>query len=576
MAVVVDSRADMTLDNARRVAWERETVSLGPRALRAMEVGRERLAAVLRRDPDVTIYGVTTGAGQLAKRKLAPGERKEWARMSPVGAASSWGDPLPDRVARAIVFARLANFVEGHAAVSPSIALGVAAMLEADQMPAVPAKGQGGAGEILSLSHLFADLVERIEPEEKDVMCLVNGSPSATGLAVDAALAARGRLERAADVFALSFEGFDAPLGHLHAALEDYWNNPHDAWALAALRSRLDGGGDGPRRPYQAPVSFRVLPRMLGQARRAAAMAEEIAGESLRAVTDNPVWIDDADDAHPFGRFVSTGGYHNPHAVVAMDALAGAWANLCVVAERHGAKLLDGGVSRLPDQLVDTGTPGAPRRAYMGCLPMAQTGYEEEARLYAQQTLLPGSESGGFGQNDVASPVFLAWTKQERAGACLDMALASLAPIALRGPRGDGQARPVRARTPRRRGPRGDSRPRPAPAVRSGRGADRGDPARRRLSRLNAARRRGLRLAGTNEPSPRKGPCRSRTSSPPNSRPRPPPDSWPRRSAASRVSVSISRWRRYWPRCSRPWRRFRSSSRWVSWPPAACWATLGL
>ena len=63
---------------------------------------------------------------------------------------------------------------------------------------------------------------------------------------------------------------------------------------------------------------------------------------------------------------------------------------------------------------------------------MAQTGYEEEARLYAQATLLPGGESGGFGQNDVASPVFLAWTKQDRAGRCLDMALAGLAPIALR------------------------------------------------------------------------------------------------------------------------------------------------
>ena len=63
---------------------------------------------------------------------------------------------------------------------------------------------------------------------------------------------------------------------------------------------------------------------------------------------------------------------------------------------------------------------------------MAQTGYEEEARLYAQATVLPGSESGGFGQNDVASPVFLAWSKQDRAGRCLDMALASLVPIALR------------------------------------------------------------------------------------------------------------------------------------------------
>ena len=149
-------------------------------------------------------------------------------------------------------------------------------------------------------------------------------------------------------------------------------------------------------------------------------------------MTDNPVWIDEVDEDHPFGQFVSTGGYHNPHAVLAMDALTASFANLCVLAERQGAKLLDGNVSLLPDQLVAPDREGNVRRGYMGCLPMAQTGYEEEARLYAQATLLPGSESGGFGQNDVASPVFLAWTKQQKAGHCLDLALATLAPIAVR------------------------------------------------------------------------------------------------------------------------------------------------
>ena len=299
-------------------------------------------------------------------------------------------------------------------------------------MPVVPAQGQGGAGEILSLSHLFMGLAEAAKPALKDVMCLVNGSPAATGLVTDAALVAARRLDVAARVFALSFEAFNAPLDHLDPALADYWNNPHDGWALGRLRELVGGGHGGERRPYQAPVSYRILPRMLGQARRAAALAAEVAEESLQAVTDNPVWVDDADEDHPFGRFVTSGGYHNPHAVLAMDAVAAASANLCVLAERHGAKLLDGAVSLLPHQLnaLEAGEDGP--RAYLGCLPMAQTGYEEEARLYAQATLLPGSESGGFGQNDVASPVFLAWSKQDRVGRCLDMALASLVPIALR------------------------------------------------------------------------------------------------------------------------------------------------
>ncbi len=432
MTVLVETRADLTLEAARRVAWEGEGVELGATALAAIARGRERLERIVEHDPDVTIYGVTTGPGQLARRVLTPEQRERWAGMSPARIAASWGDPLPDRVVRAIVLARLTNFVEGHSAVSPDIARRVAAMLDRDTMPMIPAKGQGGAGEILSLSHLFTDLAEAAQPAIKDVMCLVNGSPAATGLVIDAALVAEKRLDVAARIFALSFEAFNAPLDHLDPALGDNWNNPHDRWALGRLRELVGDGHGGERRPYQAPVSYRILPRMLGQARRAASLAAEVAAESLQAVTDNPVWAEGVDDDQPFGRFIANGGYHNPHAVLAMDALTAASANLCVLTERHGAKLLDGAVSLLPDQLVASDADDDTPRPSMGCLPMAQTGYEEEARLYAQATLLPGSESGGFGQNDVASPVFLAWSKQDRAGQCLDMALASLVPIALR------------------------------------------------------------------------------------------------------------------------------------------------
>ena len=63
---------------------------------------------------------------------------------------------------------------------------------------------------------------------------------------------------------------------------------------------------------------------------------------------------------------------------------------------------------------------------------MAMVGYEEEMRMLAQPTLLPGSESGGFAQDDVASPVFLAWSKQEKAGELLELTLATLAPVAIR------------------------------------------------------------------------------------------------------------------------------------------------
>jgi histidine ammonia-lyase len=226
-------------------------------------------------------------------------------------------------------------------------------------------------------------------------------------------------------VFALAVEAFNTPLGHFDEEIDGYWNNPHDTWALTRLRELIDGGHGGERRPYQAPVSFRIVPRILGQAHLAAQTVREVAGQSLPAMSDNPALLP-ADARNPNGRAVSTGGYHNAQAPLVLDMLTASYVNLCVLAGRLSAKMMDGAISLLPPQLGV-----AEGRAYVGCLPMAITGYEEEARMLASATLLPGSESGGFGQNDVASPVFLAWSKQDRAGLLLEQSLAALAPVAM-------------------------------------------------------------------------------------------------------------------------------------------------
>lgn len=428
MTITIENRGDFTLENAHTVAWRGGAVRFSENAVAVMQAARERFDRLID-DPTVNIYGVTSGYGQNAKFRLSAEDRKTHAKQPPMAAASSWGDPLPDRVVRAIVFARLANFVEGDAAITPDIAQSVAAMLAADTQPTVPARGQGGAGEILSLSHLFLPMLANAEPAEKDVLSLINGSPSATGLVTDAVLAARARIDMAAQVLALAFDVFDAPVEHLDPELDRLWNNPHDGWALSRLRALLATDNADARRPYQAPVSFRILPRILGQAHLAMSQAETVARQSLAAASDNPIVLPpDADN--PNGRAISTGGYHNAQAPMAMDQITTAYANLCVIAERMSAKLLDESIAL--KSLGPEATEGS-NRGYLGCLPMAAAGYAEEARNLATATLLPGSESGGFGANDVASPVFAAWSKQEKAGEMLESTLAALGPIILRG-----------------------------------------------------------------------------------------------------------------------------------------------
>jgi histidine ammonia-lyase len=428
--ITLSRRSDITLQAFEAVAWRGDAVTVAPDALDRMATSR---AAFLRliEDPAITVYGVTSGYGGRAGIRLKPEERKAHAAVPNHGTAVTFGEPFPRRVTRGFILARLANFIEGHAAARPKLAQAVAGMLSEGSLPEVPSLGNSGAGEILALGSLFAELGVKVGLEEKEHLALINGSPCSAALIADAALAARRRIEIAKEIFAFSAEAFKAPREAYDAALDGLWNDPAETEALQAMRRLMQGGVDQ-RRPYQAPVSFRIVPRILGRAIRARDAAEHAATVSLGSVTDNPVYIapgmpGNDDVRFPDGRVLSNGGYQNSMATPALDDLAASWADLCTLADREAAKLLDGKVSLLPDHLRESADD--PRE--LVTLPMVAVGLGERARNAAQRTFLPGAESGGFGQNDVGVTTFLAWQKENVAGRSLDGCLAVLGLIAV-------------------------------------------------------------------------------------------------------------------------------------------------
>ncbi|RDD63854.1 aromatic amino acid lyase [Ferruginivarius sediminum] len=429
MTVRLHGRSDIDLDAFERVTRRGEGICLDENAESRMSRARESFLALLDSDPDIVVYGVTSGYGQNAYQRFTLEERRAHARKPSIAPMTSFGRPLPGRVVRGIVLARLANFVEGHAAVTPELGRAVAAMLDSGKLPVVPMDGTGCAGEIQPLSHLFAPLASGFPLAEKEALALINGSPTAAALVADAVLGARHRQTLLEGVFALSIEALQAPLEAYDSALTVLWNDPDEAAALRSLAGWLESAPGG-RRPYQAPVSWRILPRVLGQARRALRQAEEVAEASLGAVTDNPIYLP-PDDGHPLGRVISNGGYHNARAYPALDALTAVYADLALLADRHVTKLLDGKTSLLPHQL-QVG------EAYLGTLGFAAAGWAEQARQAARTTLLPGSEGGGFGQNDVAVPVMHAWRRHREAATALESAVATLAVVCSQAFRANG------------------------------------------------------------------------------------------------------------------------------------------
>jgi len=429
MSVRISSRADITLEAVRRVAWDGEGVDLAPEALERMDEMHASfmalVAARLAEDPGALIYGTTTAPGDGAAVALTP--EAQARRPTRLWTAHTFGEPLPDRVVRAILLARLANFVEGNAAVRGEVATAVTEMLDAP-LPTVPAEGNGGAGEILALGRLFYDLSARMDLKPKERMALINGSPCAAALVADIALAGRARLALAEGVFALAVEAARAPLEAYSEDLDGLWGDERETAALRALRALLDGGAPV-RQAHQGAVSFRILPRVLGQVRRVQAEAERAAEVSLRSVTDNPVYVL-PDDDRPLGTVISTGGYHNAQAPAAMDGMGIVWADLCQLAQRLTDKLL---------QHPSTAGLLARDEWTMKPLHMVATGWAEEARAHAGATLL---SLGGFGQNDVPSMGFLAWRRAEATGRCLDAALAVVAALGAQALHAAGQAPP--------------------------------------------------------------------------------------------------------------------------------------
>lgn len=410
MTVVVNTRDDITLANYRRVAYGAEGVQIGRRARGSMQA---RWSGVMSSPASAAVGSQSTpdrAQVECAQLRLIPAE----AAALP----SSRDGFLDEAVVRGIVFARFTNIVAGQAPVRPAVFEGVAALLDG-QLPPVPIDGQAGPGEWRPLSYVLGGLAGAdLEPAER--AALLGGSPCSAALVADAAIRARNRLEHAEAIFALSIEAFRAPLGAYDAALDDLFGDIHEAAALRSLRAYVEGVALEGRRFHQAPVSYRIIPRVLGQGHRAVAAVEKAASISLRSVTDDAGHVS-PDDRRPTGCPALTGGAHNAIAYPALNAMTATWADVALLAERHVTALNTADTSELP---VNLGVPGLPRSGTYA-YGWAASSFVEEARAAAVPALLPASAGGPY--DDIVSPTFSAYGRERRAAECLDGALTILA-----------------------------------------------------------------------------------------------------------------------------------------------------
>jgi histidine ammonia-lyase len=317
---------------------------------------------------------------------------------------------LDRRTVRAVLATRLRTLLHAETGISPELAEALAAALDADLHPALPAGGNGAAGEIIPLAHLGGFLSGRGQaldaggdpmPAEKALrgaglapysfaakegVAFLQGVPVAAAQAVllgaeAQRLSSQNLVAAAAEVaiahaprdpYHPALTRGDAELDLVHAAL----------WALA---------GDEPHpRMLQAPVSFRIVGPALANLLRSIGHLESAASRALGAVSTSPALVD--------GRFLGTTGFDGFDLASAMDAVRTATLHTAEAGAARLHRMLDARVTGLAPQL--SAQPG--RQAGLVAVHKRAVGVLHAALRSSAPASLGAAETS-LGQEDVQS-----------------------------------------------------------------------------------------------------------------------------------------------------------------------------
>jgi len=350
--ILLRSLSDMTLANAERLAFDGARIELCDEAKANIARGRARFEAYMGTTGGY-VYGSTTAPGSRGKVMLSEREsRRQGATLRDFIALKPGpgGEMLPARCVRLAVFARLSNAMTGCGKLRPDTAEAVADLLDA--LPPVPMQAVACSGEVMPLTWLMEPLAE-LPLAMGEAMALINGSPFATAMACDVALTAGRRVRLAEQMFALSIEAAQCPAGHFDRRLADRWLDPCYGQSLDRIGALLRGSART-QLEHQAPTSWRVLPNVLAHALQALAEVSRSAQVGLQSLKDNPTFLQNAANSGE-DAVVSSGGYHDHRAAKAIDQINSALTDLCVLASRQVAHLLDGAGLGLPPLLARTG-----------------------------------------------------------------------------------------------------------------------------------------------------------------------------------------------------------------------------
>jgi histidine ammonia-lyase len=365
----------LTLDDVRRLSLPGMNIGVSPGAKKRMRSSRALVEEWVERGE--TIYGVTTGFGELATVRIGHDNIGQLQLNLIRSHCAGAGDPLPENIVRAMMVLRLNALAKGFSGIRVETADFLARMYNAGVIPVVPSRGSvGSSGDLAPLSHLVLSMIgegtvryrgrtmsapramklARLKPVSltaKEGLALVNGTQMMSAIGCLATAGAES-LCRVADIAgAMSTEalrGSDTAFDDRIHALRPH---PGQRESAANLRKLIAGSEIRESHRYgdtrvQDAYSIRCMPQVHGATRDAVRHAKGVFSIEINSATDNPLIVPAAG-----GRHLEGGNFHGQPLALALDFLAIGLAELANISERRIERMVNGNLSGLPKFLSE-------------------------------------------------------------------------------------------------------------------------------------------------------------------------------------------------------------------------------
>ncbi|MFG1950438.1 histidine ammonia-lyase [Micromonospora sp. NPDC048830] len=372
MSTITITGEHLSLDTLRPVFRGPVRVALGPQAVENLRRAHQVILDAISRG-DV-VYGVNTGFGKLADRRISPSDLLELQRRSVLSHMVGVGDPLPDETVRAIMVIKLIGLARGHSGIRVETAEMLVDMINADVLPVIPTQGSVGAsGDLAPLAHLAGALMGEgrvridgvtynaveglakvgltpVELGPKEAVALLNGVQASTAIALRGLFGAEAVFNAGLAAGALTLEATAGRQVVLDDRIQQVRGHAGQIRVAGLLRrlvadsAVLDVEFEGRR--LQDPYCLRCQPQVMGAALDLLTFAARTVQQEVNAVSDNPLMFPDDDVV------LSGGNFHGQPIAYAADIIAMAICEIGSISERRQAMLMDASMSGLAPFLV--------------------------------------------------------------------------------------------------------------------------------------------------------------------------------------------------------------------------------